>query len=498
MEADRLTSIHEAWHDRLQFTTIYGLLIQVLWAMGDASGDDRWSLQADALLDGAIRTHEEFASWMTELLAGPARASLRTGYPLYAGHADRARQRIALSGSDYVLAHAINAVYRTAMQPAMVAAAVGGPSPRRLEQMTAAAFPRTARPDHRLRVLSSQLRRHGWGDALASVSGGLHTIQDYADQADDVWEHVSRCFYERCVTLLRQAGCETLPYEGQLAYADALHERAVGTIGSSIRLVPASASTEGSQSDADVVLRAVEAERLKLRTPLPATMLGPDTAPAVLISGRGDAKHLFVAIRPTARVRTQYILDRPLTSPGRFVALVRSSQRTDGPRTVAVLDVTDRPVAELTAAGVPVLTSISMSALADDSVRSRWAALLSVGASTVLVDVSPTRHLRLWLSTPNHLLRYAIVRYQAADRIVVAVVWQLSTPSGARSRLHIAITTPTYAAALEVWLDSHPDLRACAVRDDSLADQHETLLTTTIGHLLAEEPYFDFQAGADG
>jgi hypothetical protein len=71
-EADRLTTIHETWHNRLQFTTIYGLLVQVLWAMSDASGDARWSAQADALLDGAVRSHEEFAAWMTERLAGEA------------------------------------------------------------------------------------------------------------------------------------------------------------------------------------------------------------------------------------------------------------------------------------------------------------------------------------------------------------------------------------------------------------------------------------------
>jgi hypothetical protein len=47
-----------------------------------------------------------------------------------------------------------------------------------------------------------------------------------------------------------------------------------------------------------------------------------------------------------------------------------------------------------------------------------------------------------------------------------------------------------------VWLDSHPQLRARTIRDDELANRHETLISTTMGHLLAEEPFFDFQAGA--
>jgi len=116
-EADRLTSIHEMWHDRLQFTTMYGLLVQVLWSMADASGEQRWSEQANSLLAGAVRTHEEFAAWMTEQLAGPALASLRAGYPDYAAHADRARQRLRLTDETYTLIHALNAVYAPVCSP---------------------------------------------------------------------------------------------------------------------------------------------------------------------------------------------------------------------------------------------------------------------------------------------------------------------------------------------------------------------------------------------
>ena len=48
--AGRMASIHEAWHDRLQFTTIYGLLVQHLWSVGDAAGDPRWTRRGDDLL----------------------------------------------------------------------------------------------------------------------------------------------------------------------------------------------------------------------------------------------------------------------------------------------------------------------------------------------------------------------------------------------------------------------------------------------------------------
>lgn len=495
-EADRLTSIHETWHDRLQFTTMYGLLVQVLWVIGAAASDTRWSVQADALLAGAVRTHEEFAAWMTERVAGQALAALREAYPIYASHADRAQQRLCLVGSDYDLMHAANAVYRGCMQSAAVATAIDESPPVPLERLTAATLSRAARPDYRLRVLTGQLRRHGWGAAAGTTH--QRSVRDYVDQDDADWDRVSRGFYDRCVALLAEAGCPTLPYEGQLARVEMLHERAVRTVGRPIRLVPASASTEGAESDVDVALRALEGEQLRLRTPMPAAVAGTHTPMTALISGRGDQRrHLFVAIRPAARLRRAYTLHGAQLSAAPFLAVLRSSSTSDGLRTVTLMDVTELSPVDLAPAGVPVLTSVSMCTLADDAVRQRWGPLLTVEASTVLVDLSPTRHLRLWLNGQNHLLRYAIVRYQAVERIVVAVVWQLATAAGSVSRLHIALVTPTYAAALEVWLDSHPQLRARAVRDDGLVDRNEALVSTTIGHLLAEEPSFDFQAGAD-
>src|SRR4051794_22036054 len=99
--AARLGTIHQAMHDRLQFTTMYGLLVQVLWAVGDATGEPSWTERADEMLLGAARVHEEFASWMTEQLAGPGISQLRNAYPAYAGHADRATGRADGHNSDY-------------------------------------------------------------------------------------------------------------------------------------------------------------------------------------------------------------------------------------------------------------------------------------------------------------------------------------------------------------------------------------------------------------
>ena len=491
VEADRLTSIHETWHDRLQFTTMYGLLVQVLWSVADASGEQMWSEQANTLLAGAVRTHEEFAAWMTEQLAGPALAALRAGYPDYAAHADRARQRLQLTDDPYTLIHALNAVYRTCMQPSAIAETIAADPAMPLERMVLASLSRTARPDYRLRILTATLQIHGWDTVPRDT--GQRTVRDYADQDDNAWEQVNRVFYERCVQLLTEAGCPTLPYEGQLAHVERLHALAVHTIGRPIRLVPASASTQGHQTDADVVLRSAESEQLRLRAAMPATVLGAENPVRSLVSGRGTDRYLFLAIRPGPRVRSAYIVDGTPIPHGRHLALLRSSVANTG-RTVVLLDVTGRAPADLLAVGVPVLTSVSMAALADDEVRERWAPLLTADRSTILVDLSPTRHVRLWLQGDGHRVRYALARYQATGRTVVGLVWQLHLDTGATSRLHIALVTPAYAAAFEVWLDSHADLRERAERDDDLTGRHEALLVVSVGHLLAEEPSFDFQA----
>ncbi len=114
--ASRLSTVHESWHDRLQFTTVYGLLVQVLWELGETTGRDGFTVRGDGLLLGATRVHEEFAAWSTELLAGEGRDELRAAYPVYARHADRAVGRLGEVPGDYLRLHATNALYRSCMQ----------------------------------------------------------------------------------------------------------------------------------------------------------------------------------------------------------------------------------------------------------------------------------------------------------------------------------------------------------------------------------------------
>jgi hypothetical protein len=488
----RLASVHEAWHDRLQFTTLYGLLVQALWEIGDAADDPASTARGDALMLGATRTQEEFAAWSTELVAGDALAPLRDAYPLYAAFADRAAARLADVPGDYLRLHAANAVYRSVMQPAGLV---------RLVPNVAAAAPsdigRAARPDHRLAVLTTALAREGWPGALLRPDLAVRTVQDYVDEDSDGWQDGHDAFYRHAALLLRRNGCPTLDDDGQLAHLRDLASAAERAAGRPLRLRPGPPAAPGRPddpaADADAVLRAVETERIVISDDPARRRLPPGTDPDVLASGRpGPERHLFLAIRPARRT------PGAATASTGHSAVLRGTRLTDdGEHLVVELDVTDNPAAVL-AAQTPVITSVGLSCLADDDARSRWAPALASPGCTVLMDLPPTRHLASWLADGTLAGTWAVATYLGFGAEATVVVWRLRHASGgdadATSRLHIAVTGPTYPTALSVWLSRRPALAARFVRDDAFADRDAALLNATVGHLLAEETTFDFRA----
>jgi hypothetical protein len=211
-------------------------------------------------------------------------------------------------------------------------------------------------------------------------------------------------------------------------------------------------------------------------------------------SGQGDGKHLFVVIRPASRVEQAH----PKLLPphrGEHAVLLRSVRAdADETRTVVLRDVTDDGPDALMATGLPVIVSVSMKSLADLKIRQRWAALLNPRTSTVLIDLSLTRHLRSWLTEPEARARYGLARYSVVERESVVLGVQVITPSGT-SRLFVAVISPSFAAAFEVWLVGSTDVSDRVERDDTLLDEQHPLVSTTVGHLIVEEPFFNFQAG---
>lgn len=201
-----------------------------------------------------------------------------------------------------------------------------------------------------------------------------------------------------------------------------------------------------------------------------------------------------MAIRPRSRIDSAY---HGLLSSirGDHVVLVRSVHRDgDGVRTVVVRDITNDGPEMLLTQSSRLIVSISMRSLSDDEVRRRWTPLLDATMSTVLIDLSPTRHLRSWLSAPEAGAEYGLGRYTVAGREAVVLGLRVSTPHG-QSRLFLAVVSPSFAAAFEVWIAGSPDVTNRVDRDDNLLDQHEPLVAITVGHLITEEAFLNFQAG---
>ena len=494
--SSRLATYHEAWHDRLQFTTIYGLTVQALWAVGAATGDEGFTARGDALMAGALRTHEEFAAWSTEMVAGADLNGLRTAYPIYRRHAQRARARIGDLPTPSTRLHAASALYRSIMQPAPLVALAP-----HLSNLHPNDIDRMARPDHRLSVITRALTADPWPDVASSAL----TVTDFVEESDEEWAAVAQAFYDHAATLLRGHGCPTLDHDGQLNHVQTLYDAAVQAAGGPIHLAPPAGSAY-TVVDSDVVLRALESEEVTFSDEPAQVWLPPDADIADLICGTSTTlRHLFLVVRDQ-RPREHSIA----TGQGRgrrphlYRAILRGPRRGTHERAVLQLDVTDR-MSDVLNAPVPVISNISMRSLAEDHVADlvrpldhRW--------STVLVDLSPTTHLRMWLSDTSLRGTWSAVQYAADQTQTTLLAWQLWAgdsgvaagaphPPDDRSRLYLALVGLSYPTALQVWLDDHPDLTTRFRRDDGLADRYDSLISITVGHLLAEETTFSFRAG---
>jgi hypothetical protein len=49
-----------------------------------------------------------------------------------------------------------------------------------------------------------------------------------------------------------------------------------------------------------------------------------------------------------------------------------------------------------------------------------------------------------------------------------------------RSRLHLAIGSRTYLRAFDLWVEEHPRFRGRAERSDSIIDEHQSLVESTL------------------
>ncbi len=481
-----VASMHEAAHERLQHTTIWGWLIQVSFAYAEVTGREAPRAMAVSMLAACRHVHEQFATLTSMIAASLDLETLANEYPMYAEHARRARLAVEGASSPYHELHAIRAVARACMQPAHFADLVMATG---VANLTVAAVDRSMRPDHRLPVLIRSLREWGWGEAPPHIAVDI-PLQDFAEHGDDNFTAVDTWYYDRATFLLRAAGMPTLDHDAQVPIVSALHRLLEIETGSSLGYVRAGEPSE--DDDLDVVIGAHESETLSIRPPLAAIVVPYNAPPEAMVSG-DEQMHLFVALRPRARISAQYALDHEW--PTEQVAVLRTGAVVDGQRTVLLKDVTAFDPASLAALRVPLIVSASWRSTADEAVMARWRQVMTQENSTILCDLPVSRHITSWIETGERYLQFSIAGFQTPWGLVRCLVFRMTDGRSGRSRLHIAVGSRTYLRTFDMWVEEHPRFRDRAERSDSLIDEHSPLIEITLNHLLGEERLFGLDAG---
>ena len=481
-----VASMHEAAHERLQHTTLWGWLIQLSFAYAEVTGEDTPRATAISMLAACRHVHEQFATF-TSMITGSLRAeNLADEYPAYADHARRAQSAVAGIGSLYHQLHAVRAIARACMQPMRLAELIDVTG---VPNLTMAAMDRSMRPDYRLSVLTRSLREAGWGEVPSRLAVDV-PLQEFAEFGDDNFTAVDSWYYGRAALLLRKAGMPTLEHDAQVPIVSALHRSLEIQTGTSLGYFRSGEPSE--DDDLDVVIGAHESETIALRPPLSAVFVPEDTPHEALTSGE-DALHLFVALRPSARVSAQYTLDHEW--PTEQAAVLRMVAAVNGQRTVVLKDVTATDPASLTALGVPLIVSASWRSTADEAVMEKWRPVMTQANSTVLCDLSVSRHIISWIETGARYLQYTIAGFQTPWGLVRCLVFRMTDGGSGRSRLHLAIGSRPYLRAFDMWVEEHPRFRGRAERSDNILDEHGSLVEITLNHVLAEERLFGLDAG---
>ncbi|MCD4849703.1 hypothetical protein LN996_02635 [Arthrobacter sp. AK01] len=469
-----VASMHEAMHDRLQMTTIYGCTVALLQERATRDQKEQALAQAMALQRGSARVHEEYATWMSTIPAGWGVETLRQAFPIYALHLVRSQRRVQALHGPYLAMHATQAVARACMQPAALTGLLAAEDPSTL---TAGMLDHTMRPDVRLQRLERALSQHGWGPLEGWVGDAVDMSPErFADESDPGWGELNRAAYEWCRALLESSGCPTLPYDGHLPHVDSLRE-AIG--------LPENPADVPSSL---IALMSVESETLVLEDPLPAVVLPAGTPPAELLAGDGDRRHLFLAIRPRQRLLVQYQLNGGSLSEAPHVAVLRRV-REDG--TVEILDVTDQSPAAISGAGA-VVVSIAMSSLAQETIQQYWKPLLGREQASVLCDLRPSVNLQGWLRETALTVRYAMVGIETRVGMVRLLVFQIEDGASS-SRIYISPVSRLYSSGLLLWLNESQSTVGRARHDDTLGDL--PLVRFSAAHILLEERLFSFAAG---
>lgn len=517
--AVRMVSLHEIMHAQLNDSTAWGSLFHAYAALArHAPEPDTYRAVSLNVIEACRRTHEVFATYTGVFLADRATGrSLLAGRPGYLDHFDDACLLAAglPEGSQvqwYAVISAIGACMQSQGLPE--ALAIG------LERFVLADVRARDQPDRRLDMLIEE-GAAVTADLVDEIEARLEPDDREAalrwltgppdGSADDVAEEIrdraaviaEQVCFARAAAALKGRGAPVLDYNGHQDYTEQ-------TVSAVHALAPAARGTFwAAAADAakpDTAIQDFVLERLRVRgEPLPARVLLLSDVPwrsrrKVLRMKAEFGGYAFMVARSAGTLRSQHaVYDtlRPLpVDDATPVVAVRTLSETAQATTIRLYQVrSPRQFRALhrQVGGLGILSSVSMSLLADPAWEDRWLVpLMRCGPVTILMDVDPFVHFRHWADLGLQV-RYCFVEATAGGESRVGFTFLCRDPTGRSSlddAVFVAVCSDLQADALSLVL--RKQWPGMAQEDNTVATDRMPMLSVILSHLIAEETYFSF------
>lgn len=516
----RMVTLHEIMHAELNDSTAWGSLFHA-YATLVQHAPDRMVYREISLnvIEACRRTHEVFATYTGAFLADRAAGqSLLAGRPEYlAYYADACHLATGIPRGSQLEWYMVISAIRACMQ------SHGLPEALRigLDQFRLADLRAHDRPDVRLDMLIEEGGKLAqgiteniadqvapadrdtalrWLTALpddAAVTGEEEELQD---QTGAIAERM--CF-DRSVAALERRGAPVLSYNGHRTFTDE-------TVAAVHRLAP-DARDVFSPAAADAtepgkIMQDFGLERLRVRDqPLAARALRLADVPrrqrrqVLRLHGPGEP-YTFLVARSAGTLRAQHAITdelRPLPrADAAPVVVIRTPSGTPEAPALRLWQVA-RP-RELRAlrrqiGGLGVVSSVSMSLLADTDWESLWLeTLLGCGPVTILMDLDPFIHFEYWAGLGLQV-QYGTVEATSKTDSRIGFACICRGPAAERryeQATFLTVCSDMQADALTAVLQRR--WPAMAHEDpDAIRDRIDAI-RIALTHLITEETYFTF------
>src|ERR1044072_751421 len=511
----RMVYMHEMTHNLLNVGTTFGSAILCFGAIAHGLNASR-AARAQESLSGLVgrsrRSHEGVGTawgvWSTnadpELLLAP--------YPGYGAFLTSARE-IAPGWPEDCFAKNLAVLHfaRVCMQTPLIEQLleVG------FERFSVGELAESELPDGRFALLLGGAHADWWAEleregkdcfsSLGMEDLFLSQIPGKREKhsSDNLYEFQAWLF-DRLATQLRNLGAPVLGNRAQQEQA-ALLVQMLREEGERYLPVVASTATD-PRTESREVLQIHMGERL---------MPGDERFPATVGDFRGEAvplripvaggseQHLFLGVRPVARVLAQYEMSAAarellVTNSSEEISTAIRTTRVESGRSTVDLRPISKPedlvhIAEVLGPQIRIMTSVSLHALRTPGSSDRCLPLLQdIGHVTVLIDCPPAALFDEWHDAGTAY----VVRPSQLTGLRPRVASLFSCTPTQKTRLaHRALCSPGVAKPLELPACSSPLFHRGAplvpVYEDGL------LASLSLWHLLHEEPWFDFRAEVD-